>query len=222
MQDQQGVDLKALRARTATITMRGGIVATGTVTDPQGKPIAGAVVVRGDHPYWEVGSQEVRTDEQGRYRLPPLPFRESDGHGDRPGLDARPDEGRDPQGDGPGRFSTPAGQGPANSLRRPVGEADRGCRRQDRQMARRRVALQPPSIPNVLDTQHSRSRPTTAASTTGRWAPDDAVTYQFYKEGYVRHEATLIASGSEQTVTLAEAPADLREGHRRRAGRSRA
>ena len=73
LQEEQGIDLKALRARTATITMRGGIVATGTVTDAAGKPIAGAVVVRGDHPYWEEGSQEVRTDEHGRYQLPPLP-----------------------------------------------------------------------------------------------------------------------------------------------------
>ena len=56
------MDLKALRSRKATIIMRGGLVATGTVTDPQGKPVAGAVVVRGDDPYFEVGSQEVRTD----------------------------------------------------------------------------------------------------------------------------------------------------------------
>ena len=60
--------------------MRGGLVATGTVTDAGGKPIAGAVVVRGDHPYWEVGSQEVRTDEHGRYRLPPLPSGKVDRH----------------------------------------------------------------------------------------------------------------------------------------------
>ena len=39
----------------------------------EGKPVAGAVVVRGEHPYWEWGSQEVRTDEHGIYRLPPLP-----------------------------------------------------------------------------------------------------------------------------------------------------
>ena len=52
--------------------MRGGLVATGTVTDPSGKPVPGVVVVRGDHPYWEWGSQEVRSDEQGRYTFPPL------------------------------------------------------------------------------------------------------------------------------------------------------
>jgi hypothetical protein len=49
-QEQQGIDLKALRARTATMTMRGGLMATGTVTDAASKPIAGAVVVRGDNP----------------------------------------------------------------------------------------------------------------------------------------------------------------------------
>ena len=73
MQKEQGIDMKSLRARTATIKMRGGLAATGTVTDSEGKPVAGAVVVRGDHPYWEWGSQEVRTDDRGVYKLPPLP-----------------------------------------------------------------------------------------------------------------------------------------------------
>ncbi len=36
--------------------MRGGLAVTGTVTDPEGKPIAGAVVVRGDDPYFESGA----------------------------------------------------------------------------------------------------------------------------------------------------------------------
>ena len=55
MQKEQGIDMAALRARTATIKMRGGLAATGTVTDPEGKPIAGAVVVRGDDPYLDPG-----------------------------------------------------------------------------------------------------------------------------------------------------------------------
>ena len=73
MQEEQGITMEALRAGKATIKMRGGLSATGTITDPDGKPIVGAVVVRGEHPYLEVGSQEVRTDVRGVYRLPPLP-----------------------------------------------------------------------------------------------------------------------------------------------------
>src|SRR5262249_2355773 len=73
LQEEQSVGMAALRARTATITMRGGLTVTGTVTDPRGKPVAGAVVVRGENPYFEWGSQEVRTDDKGAYRLPPLP-----------------------------------------------------------------------------------------------------------------------------------------------------
>ena len=65
--------MPALRAGTATITMKGGLSVTGTVTDPEGRPVAGAVVVRGEDPYREWGSQEVRTDARGVYRLPPLP-----------------------------------------------------------------------------------------------------------------------------------------------------
>jgi protocatechuate 3,4-dioxygenase beta subunit len=73
LQKEQHVTIKDLRAQTATIVMHRGTTVTGTVTDPDGKPVQDAVVIRGDRPYWEQGSQEVRTDEQGVYRFPPLP-----------------------------------------------------------------------------------------------------------------------------------------------------
>lgn len=73
MQQRQDVTMRQLRAKMAVITMQRGINVSGTVTDPKGKPVAGAVVIFGDHPYSQEGSQEVRTDEDGKYRLPPLP-----------------------------------------------------------------------------------------------------------------------------------------------------
>jgi thiol-disulfide isomerase/thioredoxin len=55
--------------------------------------------------------------------------------------------------------------------------------------------------PNVLDT-----RIPIEADESGlyrwTWAPDDAVTFKFFKEGYARHQASLTASANEQTVTL--------------------
>ena len=73
LQKDQHVTTKVLRAQTAVIAMHRGTGVTGTVTDPGGKPVKDAVVIRGDRPYWEEGSQEVRTNEQGVYRFPPLP-----------------------------------------------------------------------------------------------------------------------------------------------------
>ncbi|HEV3137181.1 MAG TPA: M56 family metallopeptidase, partial [Pirellulales bacterium] len=66
--------MKELRTQQARIVMQRGIRLTGTITDPEGKPIAGALAIWGDRPYWEhKPRQEVRTDDQGVYRLPPLP-----------------------------------------------------------------------------------------------------------------------------------------------------
>jgi len=200
MQDEQGIELKDLRARTATITMRGGIVATGTVHDADGKPVAGAVVVRGDRPYWEVGSQEVRTDEQGRYRLPPLPAGKvtltAIAQGWMPALtkvDIR-------QGMDPVDFHLRRGK----ELRlRLVDLAGKPVPGVDVQIKKWRggESLYNYRHPNVLDTHIP-----VQADDTGfyhwTWAPDDAVTYQFWKEGHVRHETDLTASGSDQTVTL--------------------
>ena len=53
--------------------MHHGDTVHGTVTAPDGKPVAGAIVIWGDRPYWQAGSQEVRTDEHGAFRFPPLP-----------------------------------------------------------------------------------------------------------------------------------------------------
>jgi hypothetical protein len=73
MQKAAGVTTALLRQQTGTIQMVRGIRVTGAVTDPKGKPVAGAVVVWGDDPYGMPGSQEVRTDQRGVYRFPPLP-----------------------------------------------------------------------------------------------------------------------------------------------------
>ena len=67
MQRKQHVTTAALRGKTATIVMQQGTEITGTLTDPDGKPVAGAIVVWGDRPYWEHRpQQEVRSDENGR------------------------------------------------------------------------------------------------------------------------------------------------------------
>jgi len=73
MQGAAKITTAKLREQTGTIVMARGISVTGTVTDPAGKPAAGAVVVWGDDPYLMWGSQEVRTDKRGVYHFAPLP-----------------------------------------------------------------------------------------------------------------------------------------------------
>ena len=73
MQHKQLVTNQAMRAQTATIVIERGTTITGTLTDPDGKPVA-ELVVWGDHPYSEHRpQQEVLSDENGHYRFPPLP-----------------------------------------------------------------------------------------------------------------------------------------------------
>ena len=55
--------------------------------------------------------------------------------------------------------------------------------------------------PNVLNTQIPYQS-NEAGSYQWTWAPDDAVTYTFWKEGYQSRDASLVADGKEQTITL--------------------
>ena len=66
-----GLTLDVLRNKSATVQLERGIPLTGHVLDPDGKPVPEAVIIWGDDPYMETGSQETRTDEQGRFIVPP-------------------------------------------------------------------------------------------------------------------------------------------------------
>jgi uncharacterized GH25 family protein/thiol-disulfide isomerase/thioredoxin len=71
---QKPLSMKQLRAQSAKIVLQRGVHLTGKITDPMGKPVAGALVIWGDRPYWEhKPQQEVHSDSQGIYHLPPLP-----------------------------------------------------------------------------------------------------------------------------------------------------
>ena len=67
-QQLQAVDTEDFRNKTATLVMHRGAVVTGTITDTDGNPVSSAVVVWGDSPYGQHGSQEVRSEEDGSYR----------------------------------------------------------------------------------------------------------------------------------------------------------
>jgi beta-lactamase regulating signal transducer with metallopeptidase domain/thiol-disulfide isomerase/thioredoxin len=72
----QGADVpfSELRAQTAVVRMKRGIRVSGKLTTSDGKPVAGALAIWGDDPYLEhYPQQEVRSDKNGVYRLPPRP-----------------------------------------------------------------------------------------------------------------------------------------------------
>ncbi len=65
-----------LRNEKATIKLKRGIIARGRVTDDAGKPIKGALVVRGDNPFVTASSGNVPAafpaDADGRFQLPAM------------------------------------------------------------------------------------------------------------------------------------------------------
>ena len=66
-----GLTLDKLRDKTGVVTLKRGIPILGVVHDANGAPVSQALVIRGDQPYWEDGSQEVLTDENGYFSIPP-------------------------------------------------------------------------------------------------------------------------------------------------------
>jgi hypothetical protein len=200
LQREQNVTTKSLREQTGTIVMRRGIFVTGTVTDPEGKPIPDAVVVWGDDPYLQTGSQEVRTDKQGVYRFPPLPPGPMTvtvvAQGWAPDLKKIDITPENPPADfqlKPGkriliRFVDRSGS--------PVPEVYVGI-----EGWRGGKSLYNHKHPNVLDTKIPRQ-----ADKNGvyewTWAPDDSVTYSYYKEGYRSLRGESLNAGHEYKITL--------------------
>ena len=182
LQNEQDVRSQSLRAGDAAIVMYRGIAVSGTVTNAQGEPVRDAIVVWGDDPYLQWGSQEVRTDEMGKYRLPPRHAGE--------GLTVTAiAAGFAPQQEKialPTQISVNFQLATGKTLRihfvddtgAPVPGVGVGV-----ESWRGNKALYNHKHPNVLDTKIPRQ-----ANDEGlfewTWAPDDAVSYTFYKEGF--------------------------------------
>jgi RNA polymerase sigma factor (sigma-70 family) len=69
-----GFTAAGLRAGTATLTLKTGVIVRGRVTDPDGKPVKDAVVIHGYDHYAFATTHKFVTDGDGRYRLPALPL----------------------------------------------------------------------------------------------------------------------------------------------------
>jgi beta-lactamase regulating signal transducer with metallopeptidase domain len=206
LQGIQNVTLQSLRQQKATIVMSRGITITGSVTDPDGKPVAGAGVVWGDDPYATTGShqehrQQVHTDAKGAYRLPPLPPLALTvtviAKGWAPDLRHVAITPEDHKVD----FQLKPGRTLQIRFVDESGKPIPGVFVQIHGW-RGRKSLYNMKHPIVLETKIPGS-----ADAKGiyrwTWAPEDAVEYGFGKEGYQRIEnKSLTANGAEHEITL--------------------
>jgi beta-lactamase regulating signal transducer with metallopeptidase domain/thiol-disulfide isomerase/thioredoxin len=200
LQKANKITRQVLRGQTAAIVLQRGISVTGKVTDPAGKPIENAVVIWGEQPYWQQGSQEVLTNPEGVYRFPPLPAGPMRvtvaAEGWRP--DSKEIE-LAPQNP-PTDFSLQ----PGKHLR--IRFVDRsGAPIPDVYVSIQRwrgaESLYNEKHPNVVDVKIPRS-----ANSDGvfewSWAPDDAVTYRFGKAGFAETRTSITASENEYVQTM--------------------
>ncbi len=69
-QKAAGITTAMLRQETATLRLKSGVIVRGRVTDPAGKPIKDAIVVRGEDSYSSTTPSKFPTDADGQFRLP--------------------------------------------------------------------------------------------------------------------------------------------------------
>lgn len=182
LQNEQGVRSQSLRAGDAAVVMYRGIAVSGTVTNAQGEAVRDAIVVWGNDPYLQWGSQEVRTDEMGKYRLPPRHAGEgltvtaiAVGYAPQQEKIAVPTQTVVD-------FQLAAGKTLQIHFVDDTGAAVPGVG-VSLEGWKGNKALYNYKHPNVLDTKIPRQ-----ANGEGlfewTWAPSDAVSYTFYKEGF--------------------------------------
>lgn len=198
-QKDQGIDNASLRKKDGTITMSRGVALRGTVVDPEGTPIAGAVVIHGEDPYLQTGSQEVLTNEKGIFELPRL--------ASEPTTVTVLAEGWSPQmttealkrNIEPVRFQMKKGRTIrirfVDSDGKPIPRAYVGIAKW-----RGKQSLYNHRHPNVLDTKIP-GRADERGVYIWKWAPEDEVEYRFESEGFVdRRGVTLVAGDSHEIV----------------------
>jgi thiol-disulfide isomerase/thioredoxin len=199
---EKPLPVEELRAQTATTVMKRGVRVIGTITTPDGKPVAGALAIWGDQPYWEHRpQQEVRADEHGVFRFPPLPpgpmritvvakgwmpeMRNIEISKGTPAVGFRLKPGKILRI----RFVDPSGA-PVSRLLMQI-HSWRGAE-----------SLYNYEHPNVLESNIPR-HPDKNGVYEWTWAPDDAVTYQISAGGdFSAPEATFTADDQEHIFTV--------------------
>ena len=199
LQVAQGVTTEQFRDRTAKIAMHRGVRLGGFVFDVDRMRVEGAVVIWGNDPYFETGSQEVRSDAKGHYRLPPLPEGKimvtvvAEGW-------APQQEEVDLKSDRSLNFKLDRGK----TIRfKFLDEKDKPVPNVGVQISEWRGAraLYNHRHPNVLDTKIP-VQSDEAGIYEWSWAPADGVTYRFYKDGYGQAPEVEYTAGGVYVVRL--------------------
>jgi hypothetical protein len=191
-----------VRATTTHFAMVRGTRVMGTISDADGKPVSRALVIWGDDPYLQNRpQQEVHADEQGVYRLPPLPDGRMTVTVVAPGWMPELRHVEITQKMAPVDFQLKPGKtlrikfvDKAGNPIPGVGVGIQGWRGEK--------SLYNHKHPNVVDSQIPRQADANGAY-EWTWAPDDPVTYSFFKEdvGGVS-DVSLTADGQDHVETL--------------------
>jgi hypothetical protein len=202
LQEEQHVSTQSLREKTGTIVMPRGISIGGFVVDEELRKVADAVVVWGDDPYSQDGSQEVRTDRNGVFHLPPLPPGPMNVTVIAPGW--APDQQKIDLSANNNRVNFSLKRGKTTRLRfvDHSGAAIPGVYVGIKKW-RGGKALYNHKHPNVLDT-NIPDRADKNGVFEWTWAPSDPVTYVFYHQTHQGAETrlSLTAETGEHKITL--------------------
>lgn len=181
LQKEQNVTSASLRERTGTIVMHRGARLSGVIVDTAANVVPDAVVIWGDDPYMQHGSQEVRTDANGHYQFPLLPVGKMNVTVVAPGWAPHQQLVNLAPGSSTANFELK----PGKRLRlRFVDDAGAAVPGVGVSIDRWRggKALYNYKTPELLD-----AKIPIAADKNGvyewTWAPDDEVTFRFYKSG---------------------------------------
>lgn len=188
-----GIDdssIGGLRAKTAVIVLRKGIVVEGAVTDPKGKPVIGADVGK-FAPEGREAVTRAKTDLRGRYHLPSLPgqyvfaaaasgyapcSRQVAVAGNRMTVDFQLGEGE------PFRFRV------VDPEQEPLSGVSVGF-------------IVPKDKPEFVSS-HLPSVTDAEGRWKGKWIPKEQLTFHFTKPGFLHVVEAVAPGGQEQTITM--------------------
>lgn len=201
IQKTQSIAQKDLRDQTAGIVLNKGIQVAGTITGPDGKPVDNALIVWGDTPYFQSGSQEIAVENDGTYQTP------TQKNGKLRITVIAP--GYAPQTTlvdiGPDLEDVDFSLEPGNKLEiqfvdtdgNPVPDVYAGI-----QQWRRSKALYNNQHPDVANTRIP-TKSNRVGLYTWDWAPEDTITWSFFARGFSAvPEVDLAASDEPHTIVL--------------------
>ena len=202
LQKQQSIRMKELADLSAKIVMKKGARIFGKITQADSKqPVTDAVVVWGDNPYLQRGSQETRVNKKGEYQFPTMKATKKRVTVLAPGfqpesrvVEVRADMGATDFQLKPGKklqiqFSDPDGT-PIPNVYVTV------------QRWRDSEAMYNYRHPNVLDTKIPRSSNADGLYTWD-WAPADKVTFSFGAKKYAsKQDVALAATDTPHEIEL--------------------